>query len=168
MILDDRLAMAALRGVVQELEGDPAGAGEVLARMLSRIGPAPVVDRDVKPANIERPAPRRQRAKRSRPVLADDASGNPARSVEPEAAALVRAIEARHGMDGACARFGLNREVLRRWRGGAACSVRSLERLRIAAETAPYSSRRTPDGPEVDAAPEAALHEPAGDCDAPG
>lgn len=84
---------------------------------------------------------------------------------EPDAAALVRAIEERHGLDGACSRFGFQSPlVLRRWAAGGPCSPRSLERLRVAAATAPYSratstSTAEPKGSEVDAAPEAALHE---------
>lgn len=50
-----------------------------------------------------------------------------------EAAELVRQLEASHGTLAAVAeRFGINREVLRRWKVGRPCSARNVERLRQA------------------------------------
>lgn len=145
-MIDDRLALAALRGVVQELEGDPAGAAEVLRRVLGS-GPAlswsrssspaiapepkasqptspvvdrgpPVVDRDTKPAKASRPKP-------PGVPLVDGA----------EAAELARRLIERHGGVAQAARaLPTSPAALRRWRKGLPVQAETVERLRAALE----------------------------------
>lgn len=133
MMINDRLALAALRGVVQELEGDPAGAAEVLRRVLAAgpifvtaegcvdVDPSPppaaAVDRDVKPANV---------TARWRPPgvpLVDGA----------EAAELARRLIEKHGGVVQAARaLPTSPAALRRWRKGAPVQAATVERLRAA------------------------------------
>ncbi len=139
-MIDDRLALAALRGVVQELEGDPAGAAEVLRRVLGS-GPAlswssssspaiapepesspppapPVVDRDTKPAKASRQKP-------PGVPLVDGA----------EAAELARQLVKRHGGVAQAARaLPTSPAALRRWLKGAPVQAATVERLRAALE----------------------------------
>jgi hypothetical protein len=135
--LDDRLALAALRGVLGELEGDPDGAGEVLRRVLGGRDVKPdnaLPVREVKPQNTTRPAAR-QRVKARRPAPA----AAPAPPPQPEGARLVAQLERAHGDLAAVAeRFGFNRELLRRWKTGATgCSPSTLARLRAAVASPP-------------------------------
>lgn len=118
MLTTDRLAVAALRGVLQELEGDPAGARAALVALLAP--PPPVVNRDLKPANV------RSRSSRKR------------REPEPDAEVveLLEQLVAQHGSQRAVARAcGMAFKQINTWlKGRAHPTVANLRRLRAALE----------------------------------
>lgn len=164
MSLDDRLALAALRGIMLELEGG-AGAGEVLARLMmigsrelapagapagAPVPPAPVVQRDLKPEKTtKRPAARRRATKSARPAPAASArpkAGRPGPKVDEsgEVRELVDQLVVRHGNLRAAAKAaGMHEQMLRRWRkkNGQGCTPASLAKLRAAI------ARPAPDSP---------------------
>ncbi|MCO5168068.1 MAG: hypothetical protein M9894_17125 [Planctomycetes bacterium] len=114
--LRDRLAVVALRTVLEQLEADPTGAAELLGDLFA--------DRDVKPQN----------------VLAHDAPDDPDPPAppepdEPEAARHVRALVARFGdVEAAAAETGFALGALERWLAGGPITASALFRLRAAAE----------------------------------
>lgn len=145
----DRLALAALRGVVQELEGDPAGAAEVLRRVLGsgpaavawsspgspaiapepKASPAPADDRDTKPSNVmARPRPKPPGV----PLVDGD-----------EAAELARQLVAKHGGVAQAARaVPTSAAALRRWLKGAPVQAETVAKLRAALERPPGDDDR--------------------------
>lgn len=146
-MLVDRLAVAALRGVLLELEGDPGGAAEVLRRVLAPAPAAPPLEAPVEATPAPPPAPTVARrdpkpskapARRPARTTPTPPNASPPEQAEPEGARLVLALEERHGdLATVASRFGLNRELLRRWKRGTACSPRTLERLRVALAAPP-------------------------------
>ncbi len=147
MSLNDRLALAAMRAIAAELEGDPAGAGEVLARL---FGGAPAARSDDDAAELgremfvvaaaggnddepERPARRRKRP--SRASAAVPRTKKPAATKGgPEARRQAERLVERHGTTRAAGKAsGVQEQMLRRYLQGK-CSAWAavLERLRAA------------------------------------
>lgn len=117
--LRDRLAVVALRTVLEQLEADPAGAADLLGDLFA--------NRDVKPEN----------------VLAEDeasapdppADDPPAPDDRPEPVRLVAALVDRFGdVEGAAAETGFALGALERWLAGGPITTSALYRLRAAAE----------------------------------
>jgi hypothetical protein len=136
-----RLAVAALRGVLAELERDPTDAGEVLARLVGR--------RDVKPANDDAADLGRQilaaaeAGGNDHDDLDDDeedtrpaargrrATARPSAPVEGEAAQLVRAVVEREGsLNRAAAALATSPGMVRRWLKGLPVKGATLDRIR--------------------------------------
>lgn len=105
--LDGRLAVVALRAVVSELEGDPAGAAEALRRLLGGAAPA---------AALAAP-------KRERPAKPD-----------PEVTELIDRLVEQHGSQRAVARAaGVDFKQVNTWaKGRARPTLDNLRRLRAA------------------------------------
>lgn len=133
--VETRLAAAALRGVLEAVEADPALAGPVLARLL--VAPAPVTTATtsgrLRPAVAAPAAPKKKKARQPQaaPTEGPPAADEP--KAEPEAGRLAALlIERCGGVDSAAARTGLGRSSLMKWKAGGNASPGALERLREA------------------------------------
>lgn len=105
-----RLAVAALRGVVAEVERDPALAAAVLIRLF------PGGDGDVLPTDQGEPE---EDEKGTAPVT--------------EASRLVGQLAERVGsLSGAALRFRWTPKTMAKWKNGGPCSLENLTRLREA------------------------------------
>jgi hypothetical protein len=139
MKLDDRLALAALRGVVQELEGNADGAGEVLARVLGGAATPAVAEHAETPKNTTRPAarrPKRKAASRRPAPAAKPRPPEPRRGVvDPDVPELVaRLIERHGGTRAAASAIGSSAPMLRAWARGKPALPETIARLRAALE----------------------------------
>lgn len=107
------IAAAALRGVLAEVEGNPALAAVVLARLLG-------------PVNANRP--------HTSDCRSTESTTPSVGAAEPtEASRLVRELAARLGSFSAVAvRFGFSGTTVARYRDGGACTPGNLGRLRQA------------------------------------
>jgi hypothetical protein len=182
MIDNDKLARAALGGILAALDTDGAGANaaELLSRLLGAGAPlpaiaaaAPVAHRDTKPANVTRPKRSAKKAKRRAP----DGRSRPLPKTPPnEQARLVAELLERHGgtLTDVGLRYGFAPMHLGRMLRGGSCSPSSLERLRIAVAEGnrpPKARGRRADVDQADAgegATSAAPNEAAGECGRPG
>lgn len=130
--VEARLAAAALRGVLAEVEADPALAGPVLARLL--VAPAPVVTATMsgpqRPAVVAAPPVKSKKKRRPR---AAPVEGPPAADEPTEGARLVAQLVERCGSARAAgSQYGFSHELLGRWGRGGPCSPQSIQRLKDA------------------------------------
>jgi hypothetical protein len=139
MNIDDRLALAALRGIVSEFDGNAAGAAGLLERLLAGDAPKPPEAPQARRAKRPPAAPT-PKAKAKRPKAPPAAEPN-------EAQGLVRQLVARQGTAQAVAEaYGFSATLLGRWLGGAVqASPASLERLRAAAKSPTPAERKAED-----------------------